>query len=153
MKRKKRILPGKCCEACMGNGCPECEMRGFLKKPMKRVRVAAFAPGRRKQDKEYERVRTQFMLEHPRCQAFGPAGQCMQPSTECHHRRLRGRFYTDSSTFAALCSFHHTLTHSHPLWGRATGLLLNPASSGPTPPILQEHIPHDITRPATCGDP
>jgi len=121
------LIPGKRCKKCTDGSCGECT-RGFVIKPRKASRVRAKAPGRQDVDEEYSRRRKVFLMNNPRCLTLGPSGPCNAPSTDVHHRKLRGRYLLNEETWWACCSNCHQWIHENPKTARALGYLLNPAN-------------------------
>lgn len=70
------------------------------------------------QEKEYSRLRRQFLTENPVCVV------CGEMATDCHHRFGRGNFYLDVSTWAALCRKCHDRVHANVLWAKEMKLLV-----------------------------
>ena len=72
---------------------------------------------RARQEREYARLRAEFMADHPVC------AHCLGPSQECHHRRGRvGPLLTDVRYFTALCASCHRLVGERPAWAVEVGL-------------------------------
>lgn len=67
---------------------------------------------RKVQDVEYSKLRKQFLLDYPMCQAHLPG--CLQVSSEVHHKKGRGKYYLDVSTWIALCHNCHVFIELHP---------------------------------------
>jgi len=89
------------------------------KKP---VKIKAVSEKRKSQNKEYTKVRKQFLIEHPRCQVRG----CNKVSEEIHHRRGRtGDLLTDPKFFLAVCRDHHMEIEQDPVWAKEQGYSLS----------------------------
>lgn len=73
-----------------------------------------------KVNREYTKLRKQFLLENSHC------ALCGAPATDIHHRRLRGKYMLDVTTFMAVCRFDHDRIHGNPAWAREQGYLLAP---------------------------
>lgn len=85
------------------------------KKPIK---IKPSSQKRQKQNREYAKVRKQFLIEHPRCQVKG----CNQVSTECHHQKGRiGDLLINSTYFLAVCHDHHVLIECDPEFAKEQG--------------------------------
>ncbi len=65
------------------------------------------------QDKEYTQLRKAFLLKHPLCQIHIP-GICDKFSSEIHHKKGRGEYYLDISTWIACCRNCHSWAETHP---------------------------------------
>lgn len=69
-------------------------------------------------DKEYLKVRAEFLKVHKVCQF----GTCTKLATEVHHKKGRGKRYkTDPKTFMAVCSGHHKFIEQHPHFAKEKG--------------------------------
>lgn len=80
--------------------------------------------GRAKQNREYKRLRKEW-LAGKECEGCWPIFNRKQaPATELHHRRGRaGRLLLESRWFCALCDECHRYVHDHPNGARELGLL------------------------------
>lgn len=144
MKRSS-LRPGKKCSLCLGKGCASCQMRGWLmpakkpKKPVKKVRARTA-----KANSQYSSLRKAFLETHPRCLILGPTGICGAISTDVHHRKGRGKYMLDESTWIACCnSCHLQKIHHYPAWAKKMGYLVNPISIAPLPEISKTFIPYE----------
>lgn len=148
--KKSRLLPGKKCKECAGHGCSVCSNRGFIVKTAKaRPKVRPVKEKRIQENITYAELRRLFLVEHPRCLVpTGPGKTCGKRSTECHHRKGRGKFYLDVSTFFPCCSACHQAIHTtRQLWARKMALLVNPSSTAPCPPVSQVFLPYEPSNP------
>lgn len=59
------------------------------------------------------------MKNHPMCEAKLPG--CSSIATECHHKRGRGEYLLDSTTFLALCHLCHSYIELHPNQAKELG--------------------------------
>jgi hypothetical protein len=100
---------------------------------------------------EYSRLRAAFMAANPRCVVLKPHGNpCNQPSSECHHRKGRGRFYLDTATFLACCSPCHEALHGAlGEWAFRMHYRVNPASNQKVPEPSLHFLPYDPAGPKT----
>ena len=87
-------------------------------KPRKRIKPVS--KKRQKENKEYTRLRKEFLLENPRCAVAG----CTQPSTEVHHKARRFSFYLRVDTWLAVCNSHHHEIEENGLWAKENGYTL-----------------------------
>lgn len=63
---------------------------------------------RKSEEKEYLKLRAEFLKKHPICQWLG----CKNKSKDIHHKSGRsGKNYLNEKTWAALCREHHNLVH------------------------------------------
>lgn len=67
----------------------------------------------------YTKMRRDYLLENPWC----AVGGCT--ATEIHHRRGRGAFLLDTTTWLAVCHDHHVEITEHPEWAKARGYSLS----------------------------
>jgi len=81
-----------------------------LKKKAKAIRKTSKRMATLK--REYMKLREKFLLEHPWCEYFLHFKE-KRPSTEVHHKKGRGKFMLDVSTWMAVCSEAHFLIHSN----------------------------------------
>lgn len=124
--------------------CPECKGRGWLMRPTKkRARVKSKALGRAEEDAEYARLRRIFLAENKVCLVLKPRGHCGQPTTQVHHRRRRGPFYLDVSTWLATCHHCHETIERYGIWAKAMGYTHSPISIRPLPPLSKNFLPYD----------
>ena len=89
-----------------------------LSKPRKRFRQVSAK--RQKDNKEYTRLRKEFLLENPRCQLRG----CDKPSTQIHHTGRRGKHLNNVSLFMAVCARCHTFIEENGEWAKEMGYTL-----------------------------
>lgn len=114
----------------------------------RRKRLNPVSKKRIKINKEYSRLRAEFLKAHPWCQFWlaetspeGPLSeeyaiennglfvldsipnQCPR-STDIHHKKHRGRYLLDTSTWMAVSRHAHDYIHSHPAEAYAKGYLL-----------------------------
>jgi hypothetical protein len=142
--KKTALRPGKKCKKCNGNGCAECNQRGFTVNAKRRVAVKKTSSKRRELNLEYGKRRKAFMLQNPRCQVLGPSGKpCSKPSTDCHHRKGRGKYYLEATTWLSTCADCHRLLHTDLQgWARRMQYLVNPVSKGETPSPSPVFLPY-----------
>lgn len=71
--------------------------------------------------RDYSKVRKDFLLENPYCQARIPG--CMIEATEVHHSKGRiGDLLTDTAHFVAICRSCHHYVEGHPTEAKEMGL-------------------------------
>jgi hypothetical protein len=112
-------------------------MRGWLERPKKPKKPIKKTPSKKRKlvNLEYAALRKIFMLERPRCQVVDGGIRCPNPSTECHHRKGRGRYHIVVESWMAVCSGCHNKIHSNPAWAKENHYLLNRANDEPIRPI------------------
>lgn len=79
-------------------------------KDFKTVCVKSVSAKRQKLDRKYFKLRTIFLNKHSACEFK----DCQHYSTDVHHKRGRGIYYLDCSTWMAVCRNHHTWIETHP---------------------------------------
>jgi len=115
------------------------------KTPIKRKkRLNPVSKKRKKVNKEYMELRDAYLASHPYCewwlaehgitmeQAIVRNGfvkvngrvQSVPLATEIHHRRGRGKYLLDASTWIAVSSEGHRAIHNYPQEAYAKGYLL-----------------------------
>lgn len=88
----------------------------LVNKPKPKKKAKAIRKTSRKMatlKREYMKLRAEFLKERPWCEYFLHFGE-KRPSTECHHRKGRGKFMLDVSTWMAVCSQAHQEIHFDP---------------------------------------
>lgn len=87
----------------------KCQLCGKLKVTRKKHSVSRpikkQSDKRKKEGKEYSKLRAEFFTSNPLCQA--DLMGCTRQATEIHHKARRGVFYLDHTTFMACCSTCH----------------------------------------------
>lgn len=149
------LRPGKKCPDCSKGKttrpCKTCDGRGFIIKPpkprqpvsRKRAAVKPISDKRKTSQREYTKLRAEFLLANPRCQVLRPGGCCIHPATEIHHRAGRYANYLNVGTFLGVCQACHKDIHeTHQSWARTMGYLTNPAARGPIPDPSPIFIPY-----------
>lgn len=78
----------------------------------KRQRIKAISEKKKKENLEYQKIRTEWMKDHDVCQANLPG--CLVPypvvdksQLECHHMKGRGVYLTDKRFFLCVCNSCH----------------------------------------------
>ncbi len=60
--------------------------------------------------RQYMKLREEYLLSHPYCEYFQNFNE-LRRSTEIHHKKGRGKFLLDTSTFMAVCEQAHKEIH------------------------------------------
>ncbi len=73
--------------------------------------------------RQYNKQREVFLKLHPHCLVCvsNQDDLPIQPATEVHHRKGRGLFLLDESTWVPVCAVCHRFVHDHPSWSYANG--------------------------------
>ena len=87
---------------------------GNRSKAVRRVSVAM-----RKRLAEYQRVRVDYLRAHLTCEVCR-----LEPSTQVHHRKGRGRLLSEAQWFLACCYLCHRKIHDQPAWAYQNGFLI-----------------------------
>ena len=88
---------------------------------MKRSPLRKVSKKRAIQNREYAKIRKQFLEKAPFCEV----PDCIARSVEIHHSNHReGMKLCDAKHFVAVCRHCHMLIHDNPRWAREHGLLI-----------------------------
>lgn len=116
---------------------------------LRRCRLSSVSRKRAGEQRIYRQLVRKLLKDHPICQlwlaehSWKAVGMCCyaRPGTTafvtaeellargawrsecCHHKRGRGRYFLDESTFAALSNAAHARVHAEPAWAEANGWL------------------------------
>jgi len=94
--------------------------KGLKRTEMKRgERLKPVSEKLKKERKIYSRLRKQFLLENPRCAVFP-----WLKATEVHHKRGRGKYLNDVSTWLAVSHEGHRKIEENPEWAKEMGYSL-----------------------------
>lgn len=96
--------------------CQSCSKSLSAKKQSIKQPLAQRSAKKVKLDDQYSKLRRQFLLEHPVCQAHLPG--CSQVSTDVHHTQGRGKNYLRVETWVSLCRACHKTIEENPDLGR-----------------------------------
>lgn len=83
--------------------------------------IAKASEKRQKIDIAYSVLRKNFLKNHSVCQVK----DCEHQSTDVHHKKGRGEYYLDETTFLAVCRSHHIAIERAPVWAKEQGYSLN----------------------------
>jgi hypothetical protein len=72
-------------------------------------------------DKEYSKLRKEFLEAHPLCLVES----CKEPATEVHHKGRRGSLYLRVDTWLPCCSLHHSHIERNGKWAVLHGYSLS----------------------------
>ena len=61
-------------------------------------------------NRQYMKLRAEYLRCHPNCEYFAHFKE-IRPATEIHHRKGRGSFMLDTSTWMAVCTKGHQEIH------------------------------------------
>ncbi len=68
----------------------------------------------------YRTLRRDYLIDHPVCE-IGEIG-CSYNSTQIHHKKGRGKYLTEVSTFVACCFYCHRWVEENPALAKQKGL-------------------------------
>lgn len=76
--------------------------------------ISFMSDKRKVENKEYLKVREEYLLEHPKCEA-NIVGVCSKKATDIHHTVGRtGKLLTERKYFLAVCRACHSWIENHP---------------------------------------
>jgi len=111
--------------------CKVCWLRkqtvtGKRNKPTsQRKPIARRSPKRAKQERVYSKLRKDFLLSSPTCQAQLP-NTCKHHSTDVHHMKGRiGELLTDTNFFLSVCRPCHDWIEMHPIEAKELGFSIS----------------------------
>ena len=76
-----------------------------------------------KANSKYRKLRINFLEEKPMCQACLPG--CTLKSTDVHHKKGRGKYYLDVSTWLSVCRSCHNWIEKNPVQAKELGFSIN----------------------------
>lgn len=94
--------------------------------PVRASTLRRISARKRAEDKTYALLRSAFLAEHEWCEVCRVEwredhNRPVRYAEECHHKRGRGKFYLDPSTYLAVCSEHHHKITTEPEWAYRMG--------------------------------
>lgn len=78
-----------------------------------------YSKKRQKVNREYSKLAKAFKEAHPICMVQSKS--CSGVATEIHHKKGRGEFLCDVSTFVAVCRNCHNMVELNPIWAKQAG--------------------------------
>lgn len=90
---------------------------------MKKTQINKVSNKKQKLDKEYSLLRKKYLSDNPFCEANLPG--CQKYSTDIHHKKGRGEFYLDITTFLSVCRKCHVFIETHPIEAKELNLSIN----------------------------
>lgn len=70
-------------------------------------------------DTKYNKLRGVFLMEKPMCQAALPS--CTLKSTDIHHKKGRGKYHNDITTWLSVCRTCHNWIELNPIEAEELG--------------------------------
>lgn len=87
------------------------------------TKINAVSTKKQQEDKVYSKLRKDYLLQHPFCQAALPG--CSKVATDVHHKAGRGKYYLITTTWIGLCRSCHTYVEEHPADAKELGFSTN----------------------------
>lgn len=87
---------------------------------MKRAPLRKMSAKRKQEIGAWYLLKAFILRYRPYCEII----DCLQPSTEVHHKKGRGKYLTDERYLMAICSEHHRYIHDNGRWARTQGYLI-----------------------------
>jgi hypothetical protein len=72
-----------------------------------------------KTTRSYSKLRREFMSKHPMCQA--KIYNCLLSSTDVHHKKGRGEYHLDVTTWLSVCRNCHNWIETNPIDAKELG--------------------------------
>ena len=70
-------------------------------------------------DTVYSKLRKHYLQQYPLCQASLPG--CTKQSTDIHHKKGRGKYHNDPTTWLSVCRSCHDWIETHPIEAQELG--------------------------------
>ena len=74
-------------------------------------------------DTKYSKLRREFLTNYPMCHAA--LHRCSQRSTDVHHKKGRGIYHNDVSTWLSVCRNCHNWIEANPIDSEELGFTIN----------------------------
>ena len=96
-----------------------------------------FSKKRKKQEEEYRKLRKRFLTQNRNCIAIriDTKIRCLNPATQVHHRKGRGKYLLSIATWMPVCHHCHEMIHKCPSWSREHDYMINRLSKKPILPL------------------
>lgn len=79
-----------------------------------RTKIKPVSKRRAKLNREYSKLREKFLLHNPYCQWSMEVLGKPVPATEIHHKKRRGKYFLDTSTWMSVSKQAHLAIHADP---------------------------------------
>lgn len=93
--------------------------RNGLPKERKVYKIATYSKKRQAVNKLYDPLAKKFREENPKCAIKSPV--CTKRTQGVNHKKGRGKYLLDVSTFEPACNACNTYCEDHPLWAIENG--------------------------------
>lgn len=107
----------KCGAYVSGDFCTICE-RVIRDKPKLKTKISKRSEKGKADDLIYKALRTKYLRHHPNCEVFPEL-----KATDIHHKKSRGKYYLDVSTFMAVSRQAHEKIHREHAWAVSMGYI------------------------------
>ena len=114
----KNFEGNKYCKLCWSK-----ENKQSVKPIKKIVKIKSKSTKLAALEKLYSKLRIDYLTKHSNCEAKLPI--CTFQATDIHHKKGRGPFLLDVSSWIAVCRVCHTWIELHPLEAKELGLSEN----------------------------
>ena len=71
-------------------------------------------------NREYSKLRIEFLIDKPNCMASLPG--CTLRAAEIHHKKGRGKYHNDITTWLSVCRICHNWIELNPIDAQELGL-------------------------------
>lgn len=105
------------CKSCWSQKIP-------TKKPTLQKPIARRSSKQAKKEAAYMVIRNMYIKNHPMCEAH-IQGVCTQVSSDVHHKKGRGEYLLDDTTFLAVCRGCHQYIETNPTVAKELGFSIN----------------------------
>lgn len=125
-KREGRLIY---CQPCWNRKLAQnklLDQHNQLHQKKKRIKPLAKRPETALEEKEYSKLRKEFLLQPGNDVCNGGFEGCsggQRDQLTVHHKRGRGKYYLVTSTWVTLCLNCHEYVHNHPKEAQALGLM------------------------------
>lgn len=113
----KNFQGKKYCKSCWSQKIP-------TKKPTLQKPIARRSSKQAKKEAAYMVIRNMYIKNHPMCEAH-IQGVCTQVSSDVHHKKGRGEYLLDDTTFLAVCRGCHQYIETNPTVAKELGFSIN----------------------------
>jgi hypothetical protein len=91
------------------------------KKAKKTIRKVAKKRGHL--NRQYMKLRSAYLTENQLCLWYLEEQNALIPSTQIHHRRGRGQFLLDTTTWMPVSDYGHKMIHANPKYSYEKGYM------------------------------
>lgn len=117
-------------KVCKHSGCTYnvfgggyCRNHQYLRTDKKPKPIKQFSAKRQVVNLEYNREAKKFREENPACRVN--TSGCTRETTEVHHKKGRGKYLMDKTTWLPVCHNCHCVVEENPNWAKQNGYSSN----------------------------